>query len=76
METTYHVHITPQAQQQLKEISDYISTELKSKETALRLLSIFETAISSLSMFPKRIPLTEEEPRHSKGIHFVDLFLL
>lgn len=65
----YTVKITRQAQEQLEEIADYIAFTLREPDTALRLLDALEKEISSLSRFPGRIALTEEEPWHSQGIH-------
>lgn len=69
MINTYSVKITTQAGAQMEELAHYITWELKSVDTALHLLSDLEDAISSLSQFPQRIALTEEEPWHSYGVH-------
>lgn len=68
MAETYAVKITIHAQGQLHEITHYIASELKAPDAALHLLDTLEDAISSLSEFPQRIALTEEEPWHSYGI--------
>ncbi|WP_044391488.1 type II toxin-antitoxin system RelE/ParE family toxin [Mesobacillus subterraneus] len=52
----------------MHEITLYIASELKAPDAALNLLEALEDAISSLSEFPQRIALTEEEPWHSYGI--------
>lgn len=64
----YAVHLTPQAEEQLLEIGRYISLTLQAPGTAQALLSVLEREISSLSLFPNRIALTEEEPWHSCGV--------
>lgn len=69
MAETYIVKITTQAQGQMKEIMHYIASELKAPDAALHLLDALENAIASLSHFPHRVALTEEEPWHSNGIH-------
>ena len=69
MTKTYIVKITGQAQQQMQEITHYIARELKAPDAALHLLGTLEKAISSLSYFPQRVLLTDEEPWHSSGIH-------
>jgi len=69
MINTYSVKITTQAGAQMEEPAHYITWELKSVDAALHLLSDLEDAISSLSQFPQRIALTEEEPWHSYGVH-------
>lgn len=65
----YSVKVTTQAQTQLQEIVYYVAFNLKAPTTAIRLLDTLEQAIASLSQFPSRIALTEEEPWHSYGIH-------
>jgi len=64
----YSVDVTTQAEAQMEELLHYITWELKSVDAALHLLSDLEDAISSLSQFPQRIALTEEEPWCSYGI--------
>lgn len=66
---TYIIKITAQAEEQLREIIKYITSELKAPKAALYLLNEIEHSISSLSRFPQRITLTEEDPWRSKGIH-------
>lgn len=65
----YTVKLTTLAQKQLEEITQYVAFTLQAPETALRLLDLLEQEIASLSSFPSRIALTEEEPWHSLGIH-------
>ena len=65
----YEVKITPYALQQMQAIVRYISATLQSPETAARWLDTIKTELASLSSMPARIPLTEEEPWHSRGIH-------
>lgn len=65
----YVVKATRQAQEQLREIVDYVSSTLQAPEAAFHLLDALETAMTSLSRFPDRIALTEEEPWHSRRIH-------
>ncbi|WP_400245603.1 type II toxin-antitoxin system RelE/ParE family toxin [Niallia sp. JL1B1071] len=68
MAETYTIKITTQAEEQIQEITRYIASDLKAPDAALNLLDALETAISSLSDFPQRVALTEEEPWHSYGI--------
>ena len=74
----YTVNMTEQAREQLREIVHYISVQLQAPETALRILDVLEEEITSLSQFPNRIALTEEEPWHSQGLRFfpVDNYLI
>ncbi len=65
----YTVKLTAQALEQLGEIYDYIRFTLQSPDTAEKMLDTLEKELSSLSLFPNRVPLTEEEPWHSQGIH-------
>ena len=65
----YKIKITPYALRQMQEIVRYISSTLQSQENAARWLDTIEKEIASLSSMPARIPLTEEEPWHSQGIH-------
>lgn len=69
MADTYEVKITTQAQTQLQEILHYIARELKAPEAARNLLNILRNAVASLSQFPNRVPLPQEEPWRSNNIH-------
>ena len=69
MPEKYTVKITAQAQEQLREIVNYIRFTLQAPGTALKMLDILEKEIASLDHFPNRVPLTEEEPWHSQGVH-------
>ena len=65
----YEVKITPYALRQMQEVVRYISTTLQSPENAAHWLDTIKAELASLSSMPARIPLTEEEPWHSQGIH-------
>ena len=69
MDNIYEVRISKQAERQLKEIFQYISYTLQAPGTAEKMLDLLEREILSLSSFPNRIPLTQDEPWHSQGIH-------
>lgn len=69
MENQYTIKITSQAQEQLREILHYIAFELEAPDAAVQMLDKLQKDIASLSYFPNRIALTEEEPWHSMGIH-------
>lgn len=69
MTETYFVKITSQAQQQIQEIIHYITYDLKAHDAALHLLNTLEDNFNSLSQFPQRIALIDEEPWRTKGIH-------
>ena len=66
MSTIYEVKITTQAQKHLLEIFDYISLELLAPDAANNLK--MENSIMSLSEFPERYQLIDEEPWKSEGI--------
>lgn len=65
----YEVKITPHALRQMQEIVRYISNTLQSPENGAHWLDTMKEELASLSTMPARIPLTEEEPWHSQGIH-------
>lgn len=69
MDKTYNVKITSQAEEQMQEITYYIAHELKAPDAALNLLNTLEHSIASLSQYPQRVALINEEPWHTKGIH-------
>lgn len=69
MPERYTVRITQPAQQQLREIADYIRFTLQAPNTAIKMLDMLAEEILSLDQFPNRVPLTEEEPWHSQGVH-------
>lgn len=69
MPEKYTVKITQQAQEQIREIISYIRFTLQAPETAMKMLDTLQEEIASLDQFPNCIPLTEEEPWHSQGIH-------
>lgn len=63
------VKLTQQAEENLREIADYIRFTLQSPGTAAKMLDTLAEEIFSLDQFPYRAPLTEEEPWHSQGVH-------
>lgn len=65
----YEAKITPYALRQMQEITQYISTTLQSPTNAKAWLERMKKELASLTSMPARIPLTDEEPWHSKGIH-------
>lgn len=69
MPEKYIVKITPQAQEQLRKIIGYIRFTLQSPGAAMKMPDTLESEIASLDRFPNRVPLTEEEPWRSRGIH-------
>lgn len=68
MMDSYTVKITRQAQQQIREMAQYIERAFQAPNSALRLIDLLEEKILSLSAFPARAPLVDEEPWHGLGI--------
>lgn len=68
MAEIYEVKVTRQAQEQLAEIIDYVTDELCAPEAADNLLVKMEKRIMSLSEFPERYQLIDEEPWRTEGI--------
>ena len=66
--TTYQVKITHQAKEHLTFIRDYITIQLKSPESAKKLLHLFQTRMNSLSFMPQRISCIKESPWGKNGI--------
>ena len=69
MEKEYSVRITDYALEQLQEIQRYIAFSLQAPDTAARWREKLKKELGTLSCFPNRVPLTEEEAWHSEGIH-------
>lgn len=69
MERVYTVKTTSQAEEQMQEIIHYIAHELKAPDAAVHLLDALEDSFISLTSFPQRVALVEEEPWRNNGIH-------
>lgn len=69
MPEKYIVKLTQQAEENLREIADYIRFTLQAPGTAAKMLDTLAEEIFSLDQFPYRAPLTKEEPWHSQGVH-------
>ena len=69
MPEIYTVKMTRLAEEQLREISDYIRFNLQAPSTAEKIMDTLAEEISSLDQFPYRVPLTQEEPWHNQGVH-------
>lgn len=65
----YAVKISGLAEKQLHDIAVYIRFTLQAPSTATKMLDFLAEEIVSLDQFPNRVPLTEEEPWHSRGLH-------
>ena len=73
MPENYTVKLTRQAEEQLREIVEYIRFTLQAPNTASKMLDTLAEEIYSLDQFPYRAPLTEEEPWHSQGVHRISV---
>lgn len=62
---------TFQAQQDLKNIYEYIAYSLLVPDTARGMYQKLIQSAHSLESMPKRNPLYKEEPWHSQGLRFV-----
>ena len=65
----YQIHITRQAEEQMREIARYIAVELQNPDAAEGLLDALGESMQSLCVFPAKLPLVLEEPWRSEGIH-------
>ena len=65
---SYDVHITDQAEEDLRSIYAYIAFQLHSVENASAQLNRLEGEIYSLDQFPDRYRLYEKEPWYSRGV--------
>ena len=70
---TYSVKITPQAELQLSEITNFLVNELKEPIIAERLLTRIERSVLSLSAFPYRTKLFDKEPWRSAGVRLMPI---
>lgn len=73
MADKYKVIITPQAQQHLKGIRDYILYELKSLTAAKNTLLLLKSEIESLEYMPNRFPLVNEIRQNENNIHKISV---
>ena len=65
----YLIQYTDESLQDLRDIYDYISTDLKSPEVSAAQIKRIRDEIRSLSVFPKRYRIVEWEPWTSRGMH-------
>ena len=64
---------TLQAQQDLKDIYEYIAYSLQNPDAARNLYQKIIQSVYSLKSMPERNPLYKEEPWHSRGLRFYQL---
>ena len=68
MADIYDIKITRQAQEQMGDILDYISHVLFASDAANNLLDKMEKCILTLSEFPEKYQLIDEEPWRTEGV--------
>lgn len=64
----FEVIITPDAENDLNELDDYITYQLMAPLTAISFIRDIRASISELKSAPKRCRLVEDEPWHSRGV--------
>ena len=69
MDVEFAVSIGEQAEAQLTELFHYIRDSLQAPRAAGDMLDLLDKEIQSLSRYPNRYALIEEEPWHSAGVH-------
>lgn len=64
----YRIILTPDAEEDMKELRSYIADVLSVQNTALAYVQAVRKEIRSLSEMPARYRPVDEEPWHSRGI--------
>lgn len=67
----YSVVITDKAQQDLREIFEYIACDLCSLDTAHKQINRIQKAIQDLNFFPNKYKKYEEEPWFSRNLRLL-----
>ena len=65
----YEVRMTEKAYGSLRDIARHIAYNLMSPQTAVKTINYIRNELSKLDSMPSRIPLVNEEPWSSEGIH-------
>ena len=75
---TYQINITDQANQDLRNIFEYIAFELQELQVAIGQLNRLEKEIYSLDQMPERYRVYDREPWRSRNLHImpVDNYLV
>lgn len=75
---TYQINITDQANQDLRNIFEYIAFELQEPQVAIGQLNRLEKEIYSLDQMPERYRVYDREPWRSRNLHImpVDNYLV
>ena len=64
----YEVIITPDAEDNLRELKYHIAVELHAPETAVAYVHDIREEVATLRKAPRRFRLVEKEPWHSRGV--------
>ncbi|MDO4619475.1 MAG: type II toxin-antitoxin system RelE/ParE family toxin [Lachnospiraceae bacterium] len=67
----YKIKITDRADEDIRNIYEYIAYELQAPENASGQLDRIEQCIMSLDRMPERFRFYEKEPWKSRGLHIV-----
>jgi len=67
----FEIEISDQADNDLRNIYEYIEIELESSENASGQLDRLEKGIMGLYQMPERFREYEKEPWHSRGLHIM-----
>ena len=67
----FEIEISDQADNDLRNIYEYIAFELQSSENANGQLDRLEKGIMSLNQMPERFREYEKEPWHTRGLHIM-----
>jgi len=67
----FKIEISDQADNDLRNIYEYIAFELQSPENASGQLGRLEKGIMGLDQMPERFREYEKEPWHSRGLHIM-----
>lgn len=75
---SWHIELSRQAKQDIRDIYEYISFVFSAPETAKKQIRRILQKVDSLNEMPMRYRLYYEEPWHSKGLRFlpVDNYLI
>lgn len=68
MSMEYEVVLTPQAIDQIRQVTQYMAEALLARETAKRWAAALKSEIAKLCFLPSRFPPVTEEPWRSRGI--------
>ena len=66
--TSYKIIVTPDAEDDLVELRNYIAGVLLANDTATNYIRTIRNEIGSLSEMPEKYKSVDDEPWHSRGI--------